>query len=149
MCVSERVCVCVVVSNLSFTFTCWVLHKSCWAPNVPYLPRFNPEPARDSGGLRQAVKLCRACAAMSDRNINRPTHSYRLKPGLIPLLSETDMLCLPGFLSLSFSGFVECVSPAVLLGLEPCANGPLASLRLNIKVQPALQFSTIQHSTLY
>ncbi len=51
-------------------------------------------------------------------------------------------------LSLSFSGFVECVSPAVLLGLEPRVNGPLASLRLNIKVQPALQFSIIQHSTL-
>ncbi len=60
-----------------------------------------------------------------------------------------DWYTLPSrVLSLSFSGFVECVSPAVLLRLAPRVNGPLASLRLNIKVQPALQFSTIQHSTL-
>lgn len=103
-------CVNVMASSLGFTFTCWVLHKSCWGPNVPYLPHFNPETETEWGNQANGEVVQSMRAAMSDRNINRYTLVYQLKPGLIPLLSETDIHCLPGFLSLSFYRSVECMS---------------------------------------
>ncbi len=146
------VCVCVMVSSLSFTFTCWVLHKSCWAPNVPYLPCFDPEPARDRvGDSGKQLKLCRACASYVWQKHKPTQHLLSAQPGLIPLLSETDMLCLPGFLSLSLSLVLWSVSLLrVLIGLEPRVNGPLASLRFKHQslAGPAVQHNTAQHTVL-